>query len=584
VKKLKKLYQSTLMRRAWKLMRERKKFTVLLLACVISAALVTVVHPIFTKILIDDGIMQQRGTIFFVALTGIILFDLIDVFIMESKHVLGDLLKSHVNLGLQGSLMGKLNRVAHTRLFHKYKPSELKSGLNRWTLPVSEMVSSVIPDLIQQIFRMSFAFVAMLWISPLMTSCCLIRVLFIFLVKRKLKKYAKLNQEMFELENRIDAQTTDYIHSFRDIQVNGAGEREKGNFESSRRTSMDKNLELARTRIFGIEFYKSGTNVAVTAVILAVGVVFYNLLTMGEAFQLMSYVGTFQVSVNWFVGQYLNILEMTAELDRCDDVLSLEQIPVHPEPVSLDEITEVEYRNVTVAYSSSDEPVLRNVSLKIRQGETIGLVGPSGCGKTTLTSLLGRMLEPDSGEVLINGRSIKDYSLESIREKVAFCFQDPKFLDDSIAENLRRLGKATATDQELREAVFHASMELPDEMYEKRADVLSGGQKQRLGIARALLRHAEVNVFDEITSALDANTEKELLHRMRSRLEGKTNIFIAHRLSTIRGADRIVVMDKGKIVESGTHQELLSLHGLYHELWTKQQGQLCSDCGEKIGK
>ncbi|MCH5585603.1 ABC transporter ATP-binding protein/permease [Shimazuella sp. AN120528] len=565
-------------------MWEKKKFTVFLLFCVLSTALISIVHPLLMKILIDNGVMQRRGTVLYVAITGIILFAVIDFFITESEHVLQFLLKSHVNLGLLSSLMGKLNRVAPPRLFHKHKLSEMTSGLKRWTSPVSSMVSSVIPDLIQQMCRMSFAFVAMLWISPLMTGCCLIGVLFIFLVKRKLKKYTKLNQEMFELEDKIDAQTNDYIHAFRDIQVNGAGEQEKENFEISARASMQKNLEVSRVRILGIELYKSLTDVAVTAVILAVGVVFYHTLTIGQALQFMSYVGTFQVSVNWFVGQYLTVLEMTAELDRCDDVLSLEQIPVHPEPVNLDEIEELEYRNVTVTYPGSDEPVLRNVSLKIRQGETIGLVGPSGCGKTTLTSLLGRTLEPDSGQVLINGRSIKDYPLESVRKKVAFCFQDPNFLGEPIAENLRRLGKPNATDQELREAAFHASLELSDEMYEKRVDTLSGGQKQRLGIARVLLRRAEVNVFDEITSALDANTEEELLRRMRKRLEGTTSIFIAHRLSTIRGADRIVVMDKGEIVESGSHQELMSLHGLYHELWTKQQGQLCCRCGEKIDK
>jgi ATP-binding cassette subfamily B protein/subfamily B ATP-binding cassette protein MsbA len=235
----------------------------------------------------------------------------------------------------------------------------------------------------------------------------------------------------------------------------------------------------------------------------------------------------------------------------------------------------VRFEDVTFGYGA--EPVLRGVSLEARPGEVVAIVGPTGAGKTTLVNLLLRFFDPRSGRVLVDGHDLRELRVRSVREQVALVLQDPFLLPLSVAENLA-YGRPEATRAEVEAAAVAANADgfigrLPagyDTVIGERGATLSGGEKQRLAIARALLKGAPILVLDEPTSALDARTEALLLEALERLMAGRTTFIIAHRLSTIRNADRILVLDGGRIIEQGRHEDLLKLGGLYARLYRQQ--------------
>ncbi|MBX5462270.1 MAG: ABC transporter ATP-binding protein/permease [Steroidobacteraceae bacterium] len=237
----------------------------------------------------------------------------------------------------------------------------------------------------------------------------------------------------------------------------------------------------------------------------------------------------------------------------------------------------LEFQNVSLAYRS-DRPVLRNVSFEVPAGRTLGVVGASGAGKSTLVRLLVRLVEPDSGQILLDGVPLSQLSLPLVRQAISVVPQDTVLFNDTIGYNIA-FGKPNATQQDVERAAKLAHlhdfvMSLPEKYDTKvgeRGVKLSGGEKQRVSIARAAIKQPRIYVFDEATSSLDSRTESEIMHNLREISKESTTLVIAHRLSTVVHADEIVVLDGGTIVERGTHAALLRLNGRYARLWEAQQ-------------
>ena len=238
----------------------------------------------------------------------------------------------------------------------------------------------------------------------------------------------------------------------------------------------------------------------------------------------------------------------------------------------------IEARNVTrILPGIVPTTLVHDINLRIPAGSSLAIVGPTGSGKTTLVSLIPRIYDADPGSILIDGRPVREYSLESLRHQIGFVPQETFLFSETVRENIA-FGKQGATDEEVRAAaeaanIAHDIEEFP-ERYEtlvgERGITLSGGQKQRTAIARAIIRNPRILILDDALSSVDTHTEDKILNHLREVMQDRTTIFISHRVSTVRNADMIAVLHAGRIVEQGTHDELLARNGYYSDLHNKQ--------------
>jgi ATP-binding cassette subfamily B protein len=274
--------------------------------------------------------------------------------------------------------------------------------------------------------------------------------------------------------------------------------------------------------------------------------------------------------------------EAEVSLNNFDEILKKPKEPIAINPIPIDSIDTLEFNSVTFKHQSASTNALEETSFKVNKGETIAFVGPSGSGKTTLVKLLVGLYHPISGEIRYNGVEGKEINLDKLREKIGFVSQDAQLFSGTIRENLLFVNPK-ATDEDCLEALRKASCQNLLERAEKGLDSVigeggvkvSGGEKQRLSIARALLRQPDLLICDEATSALDSLTEEEITSTIReiSAQKHLITILIAHRLSTVMHADKIYVLERGHKIESGKHEELLELKGLYYAMWRQQIGE-----------
>ena len=274
--------------------------------------------------------------------------------------------------------------------------------------------------------------------------------------------------------------------------------------------------------------------------------------------------------------------EAEASLENFDTLMkkSPEEKPANP--IELGNIKELQFTNVKFKHQSAQQPALIDISFDVKKGETIAFVGPSGSGKTTLVKLLVGLYIPQQGKILYNHIDRKEIDFDILRKQIGFVTQDTQLFAGTIKENLLFVNP-TATDEEildaLKKAACYSILERADNGIEtvigEGGIKISGGEKQRLSIARALLRYPHLLIFDEATSSLDSLTEEEITNTIKnvSSQEEQITILIAHRLSTIMHADRIYVLEKGEIIETGNHEELIGKMGLYYAMWRQQIGE-----------
>lgn len=307
-------------------------------------------------------------------------------------------------------------------------------------------------------------------------------------------------------------------------------------------------------------------------------------ITVGTVFLLISYIEMIKQplwNLGWIFWEVkyaqIGITDFLKILSEKADITEVEH------PLTLDHVRgEVEFKNIWFKYpDKAAHDVFRDISFKIEPGKTLALVGRSGVGKTTIAHLLVRFFDPDRGRITLDGVDLRDLSFGSIHRNIGLVMQESFLYDDTIANNLR-YGKPNATEEEMQIAcrVANASEfidKLPkglETQIGERGIKLSGGQKQRLSIARTVLQNPQVLILDEATSALDSHSELLVQDALWKLIKGRTTIIIAHRLSTVQKADNIVVLDKKKIAEEGSHKELLKLNGLYASLHKIQAGQI----------
>ena len=345
--------------------------------------------------------------------------------------------------------------------------------------------------------------------------------------------------------------------------------------ESNRR----QNLKLIRSRSLGVAITQVIFGIGVSGVIYAAGVESVNGNLSPGSF--MSFFGAMMLMLQ----PLRRINNINATLQRgiaagdslfkiIDEPDEINHGTYAPDSV----VGTVEFRDVSFSYNGDKSPVLKNISLKVDAGKTVAIVGHSGSGKTTLVGLLPRLYDAETGDILLDGRSVLDYELSSLRSNISFVSQDIVLFNDSIENNLAYGELRNCSRSQLLEAAEAAHIidfvnEMPDGFATNVGDrgvLLSGGQRQRIAIGRALLKNAPVLILDEATSSLDTKSERRIQDALDRLMTNRTTLVIAHRLSTVEKADQIIVLDQGRIVESGTHDELIAARGHYESLYRMQ--------------
>ena len=422
----------------------------------------------------------------------------------------------------------------------------------------------------------------MLHISPRLTFFAFLPLPFVSIV---IQYFGKRIHERFEriqaMFSDISARAQENFSGARVIRAYVQEEPEIASFENANQEYIRRSLKLVRLMGMLWPTLETMLGFAIVLVLWLGGrEVLLGRMTVGQfvAFN------TYMVQLTWPIialGWVINIFQRgTASMGRINEILVEQPEIGDSEAVAcgkkdLNIRGEIEFRNLSFAYNGT--PVLKNIDLRIPEGSSLAIVGPTGSGKTTLVSLIPRIYDAAPGSVLIDGSPITDYALETLRRNIGFVPQETFLFSDSVRGNIA-FGKDHATDAEVRDAAEGASIAADIEGFQEkyativgeRGITLSGGQKQRSAIARALIRNPRILVLDDALSSVDTQTEDKILNHLREVMQGRTTIFISHRVSTVRNADRVAVLHGGRIVELGTHDELIALNGYYTDLYNKQ--------------
>ena len=445
---------------------------------------------------------------------------------------------------------------------------------------VAESVTTVVTVMVRDLLTILAAMGLMLWFSPRLFIFVMVLIPIIAILIQVLgKAFRRYSGRIQDSIGEVTQVTEEVLRGNRVVKNFGGYE-----YEMERLTEVDEwnrrqNLKLIRVRSLGV---------AVTQVIFGFGVA-----TVVYAAGAESSDGN--LTTGGFIAFFSAMMMMLQPLRRVTNINatlqrgiaagdSLFQIIDEPDEVdSGNHVAErisgtVEFRNVGFSYDDDNSPVLSDVSFAVESGKSIAIVGHSGSGKSTLISLLPRFYDVDSGDILLDGRSVSEYRLDNLRANISLVSQDIVLFNDTIENNLaygqlRRKSRAEILQAAEAAHVMDFVRDLPDgfeTVVGDRGILLSGGQRQRIAIGRAILKNSPVLILDEATSSLDTKSERRIQEALNNLVQNRTTLVIAHRLSTVEKADQIIVLDEGRIVESGTHHQLLDTDGLYAVLYRLQ--------------
>ena len=394
-----------------------------------------------------------------------------------------------------------------------------------------------------------------------------------FIAKGSYKSFAKQS----EIRSRQTAFSAESVNNFRecrlydvtDVRMKGFDEINEQYKATATKATFLSSISNPSSRFVNALIY---AGVVLTGCFAGIG----GTITVGALTSLLAYANQFMKPFNDLSAVYTELSDSFACLNRIFEHLDSPEIPQETVSEELPDKNvqfDIEFKNISFSYVSG-RPVLKDISFKVGKGESFAIAGPTGCGKTTLINLLMRYYEPDSGDILINGRSIKDIPRSELRHYIGFVTQDTWLSDDTVMENIRFSGPHI-TDEQVYDACKKSGSDsfirkLPkryNEMIDNSRDDISEGQKQLLTIARAMASDPSIMILDEATSSVDVVTEDRIQKAVRELLHGRTSIIIAHRLSQITNCDKIVVIDGGMVSEIGSHEELIANGGFYSKLY-----------------
>jgi ATP-binding cassette subfamily B protein len=474
---------------------------------------------------------------------------------------------------------------------HHFYQNQFAGSLGNKIRDVMNGIPSVLRIMIDQLFSNIFALISaivVLWFTnPKFALALTIWVSLFILIPLKIsKKIGELGQATAELQSKVMGMIVDILSNMMTVRLFTGQEQERKNLSHILNTYVDTYQKRDWFLLMMFAF-QGGSFVIYQGLCLLwlIAGFKHGYVTPGD-FVLVLTINVSIVSNLWsFSHDVTQFAEISGNVRQGLDLI-LSPLDIQDKPHAKELVItkgEIIFEHVYFTYKG-EESIFENTSIIIPGGQKVGLVGYSGSGKSTFVNLILRLFDVDRGSILIDGQSIKDVTQNSLRAHIGMIPQDPALFHRTIIENIR-YGKPDATEAEVIEAAQNAHIDaliqtLPEgynSMVGERSVKLSGGQRQRIAIARAFLKNAPILILDEATSQLDTITEKHIQEALWKLMQGKTSLVIAHRLSTLLEMDRILVFEKGKITQDGTHHELITQDGLYKNLWHAQIGGLLPD-------
>ncbi|MBQ6239787.1 MAG: ABC transporter ATP-binding protein [Firmicutes bacterium] len=569
----------------------RVKIISMMLMGVLTSAM-DIVWPLFTQYAINHYVADST-------LQGLPVFILLYVLCLGFQVVM-----SYISCSYAGQIemyVGRdLKRESFNHLqnlsFSYFNQNSVGYILARVTSDTGRIGGLVSWDLMDSVWNLSYligVIVSMLLLNWKLALIVLTIVPFTALVSVYFQKHlVVLNRKIREINSQISGNFNEGITGAKTTKTLVVEEKMEHDFNATSKEMKDVSVRAARYRSMFGSLISFASYLALALVLWRGGILTLNgLMMIGTLSVFMSYALGMMEPIQWIVRAFSSLITIQVNVERLIRLLTTEpDVKDTPEVIekygdSFDPKKEnweplygdIEFKDVSFRYPDGDEYVLEHFNLKVPQGTNVAIVGETGAGKSTLVNLVCRFFEPTSGQILIDGRDARERSQLWLHSNIGYVLQTPHLFSGTVKENLL-YGKPDATMEQIEDAVHKVSADgviaRMDKGYDSQVgeggDLLSTGEKQLLSFARAILADPRIFVLDEATSSIDTVTEKLIQDAIESLMKGRTSFVIAHRLSTIRQADVILVVKDGKIIESGTHRELLAKRGYYYDLYTQQ--------------
>ena len=465
--------------------------------------------------------------------------------------------------------------------FHNRQTGELMSRVVNDTAQFELLYAHILPETVTNIVTLVGVTIIIFFINTKLALLTCIPIPFIlisaWIFAKKVRPNFRVSQKSLAT---LNAQLQDNFSGIQEIQAFNQQEKESGRVLDKAKTftrAMLRALKLSAVFHPSVEFLTSLGNVIVVGFggLLA----FYNEVAFTDIVAFLFYLSLFYAPITQIANLIENAQQALAGVERVVEILDTPVgIKDAPGAYDLPPVRgDICFHHISFSYIEGI-PVLSDIDFEIKPGQMVALVGPTGVGKTTMTQLVGRFYDPTAGSVTIDGHDLRDVTLESLRSQIAMVLQDTFLFNGTVAENISYARPSASSEEVVAAAksarIYDDIMAMPDgfdTMVGERGTRLSGGQKQRIAIARAILRNSPILILDEATASVDVETESQIQQAISELAGTRTIIAIAHRLSTVRRADVILVFSEGKIVQRGTHEQLIAQNGIYRRMWSVQE-------------
>ena len=498
--------------------------------------------------------------------------------ITTTKRLMQNRLKVKLYYALQVRYMENI-LVQDATFFERFQSGDLLTRALGDVKSVNFSGGNRLLNIFLEFMTVVVTFIAMLFINWQLSVLCIIPLSCIFFANLFLRRKVKENWKHVREKSSIMGNVI--LESITNVRTIRAFSKEEENYYKNLKYSNETyDVEKKNLKI-NVIFFPMFQSIVAVATIIAYGLGAYfcykGELTVPDLVQFTLYLNLFQGPLTNIGNMINNFYQSLISADRLNEIYNSKSRVVDKKAENLKEIKVIEFRDFSFRYDGDNDDVLRNIDLKIVEGQTLGIVGKTGSGKSTLVRQLMRQLPIESGKIYINGEEIEDFNQKTVRKNIGYVPQEHVLFSRSVLKNVL-IGDSKASEEDVNNAVLLADFEKDIDMLAEGYDTivgeygvtLSGGQKQRLAIARAFLKNADVLIMDDSLSAVDGKTEANIIKSLKEHRSNRTNIIVAHRLSAVMHADLIIVMDKGEIVERGNHESLMADKGWYHEQFIAQ--------------